>query len=76
MRTSVRLCLARGRRRKMDEQKVHRCPSMEAHSGGAAGVYEVECSQCGEAIEFFAEDKQRKCPSCKSWCVNPRLETE
>lgn len=52
---------------------VHRCPSTEAHSGGPGEVFEVECPVCRAAIEFFEKDGKRQCPSCKKWCMNPRL---
>ena len=51
---------------------MHRCPKEEEKLLKADGIFEVECSACGEDIEFFADDEKQKCPKCGLVIVNPR----
>ena len=51
---------------------LHRCPREEENFLKPKGIYEVECSGCGETIEFFEDDQKRKCHKCGEILVNPR----
>ena len=51
---------------------MHRCPKEEEKLLKADGIFEVECSGCGEAVEFFADDEKKKCHKCGLVLVNPR----
>ena len=38
-----------------------RCPGQDGRSLTAE---ELPCPQCGYAVEFFSDERTRKCPSC------------
>ncbi|MHC4119488.1 MAG: FmdB family zinc ribbon protein [Planctomycetota bacterium] len=50
---------------------MHRCPRDEEKFLKPDGIYDVECSGCGEAVEFFADDAKQKCHKCGLVLVNP-----
>ena len=35
-------------------------------------VFEEPCPECGEPIEFFRDDRERRCSACGSVVANPR----
>lgn len=51
---------------------MHRCPREEEKFMKPDGIFEVDCSGCGESIEFFADDEKQKCDKCGLVLVNPR----
>ena len=53
---------------------MHRCPREEEKLLKPEGIYEVECSGCGEAVEFFQDDQTKKCHRCGLVLANPRLQ--
>lgn len=54
---------------------MHRCPKQEENFLKPNGIYEVECSACGEEVEFFADDEKKRCPKCGVVLDNPRQQT-
>lgn len=54
---------------------MHRCPKEEEKFLKADGIYEVECSACGDFVEFFADDQKQKCSKCGLEITNPRQKT-
>jgi len=51
---------------------MQRCPEEEEKFLNQDGIYEVDCSGCVEAVEFFAEDEKQKCRKCGLVLVNPK----
>jgi len=51
---------------------MNRCPKEEEKLLKADGIFEVECSACGEDVEFFADDEKQTCHKCGLVIVNPR----
>ena len=51
---------------------MHRCPRQEHRFWESQGVFEVQCSACGETIEFFEDDEKQKCHKCGVVVVNPK----
>ena len=50
-----------------------RCPKDDPlRSINAEEVFEVRCPSCGNAVEFMAGDRQRKCKDCGEPVQNPR----
>ena len=47
---------------------MHKCPGQKQRF---EGVFEVECSACGETLEFFGDDEKQKCHKCGVVGVNP-----
>lgn len=50
-----------------------RCPGQNTQFWGPGDVFEVRCSDCGKALEFFKDDSQRHCPGCGRVVFNPRM---
>jgi DNA-directed RNA polymerase subunit RPC12/RpoP len=36
-----------------------------------AAVYDLTCPSCGEEVEFFKDDRRRRCPACRTEILNP-----
>ncbi len=51
---------------------MHRCPKQEEKFLKPGQIYDVECSGCGEPVEFFADDREQECRKCGRVLVNPR----
>jgi len=52
-----------------------KCPGQDSASWKPEDVYEIVCSGCGAAVEFFKDDKWRECPACGLLAKNPHLDT-
>lgn len=39
---------------------------------GPSDIFDVPCPDCGEPVEFFKDDAQRKCKKCQLVIYNPR----
>jgi ribosomal protein S27E len=50
---------------------MHKCPRNEQRFWNSEGVFEVQCSGCGQTIEFFEDDEKQKCRKCGLMVVNP-----
>ena len=37
-------------------------------------IFDAACPHCGAPVEFFKDDRKRKCPSCENPLVNPKLD--
>lgn len=51
-----------------------RCPGQDARSFDPEGVREYACPRCGRLVEFFPDDRSRKCPGCGARLRNPSLD--
>jgi hypothetical protein len=49
------------------------CPGRDRRSWTADDIFDEPCPRCGEAIEFFKDDRRRRCSSCGLMVPNPRL---
>lgn len=52
-----------------------KCPGQDTQFWKQGSIYEVECSKCGKAVEFFKDDATRKC-SCGHRFENPRVDLD
>ena len=48
------------------------CPGRDLRSWTPDDVFDVTCRTCGTQVEFFKDDKRRRCPSCGTWMLNPK----
>ena len=53
---------------------VERCPGQDARFLKPDEVHDEACPACGAAVEFFKDDRSRKCPGCGTRFRNPRLD--
>jgi hypothetical protein len=51
-----------------------RCPGQDLRHFNPDDVYEVPCPSCRARVEFFRDDRSRKCPSCGARFRNPRID--
>ncbi|NLI81213.1 MAG: HD domain-containing protein [Deltaproteobacteria bacterium] len=51
-----------------------RCPGQDSRFWKEGAIYEVQCPQCGKAVEFFKDESARKCRHCGHRFLNPRMD--
>lgn len=51
-----------------------KCPGQDTQYWQPGAIFEVECPQCREKVEFFKDDTSRKCGRCGHRFVNPKMD--
>ena len=51
-----------------------KCPGQNTMFWTMEDVYDVPCSHCRAAVEFFKTDITRKCPECGQKLLNPKAD--
>jgi hypothetical protein len=51
-----------------------KCPGQDTRYWKPGDIFEVACPQCGTTVEFFKDEATRKCRSCRTTVVNPRMD--
>ncbi|MHC4119487.1 MAG: HD domain-containing protein [Planctomycetota bacterium] len=51
-----------------------RCPGQDQRFWKPEDIFEVECSGCGKAVEFFKDEPKLKCGGCGQIVVNPKID--
>ncbi len=51
-----------------------RCPGQDQRFWKPEDIFEVECSNCGRAVEFFKDEPQLKCRECGHTVINPKID--
>jgi len=51
-----------------------RCPGQDQRFWKPDAIFEVECSSCGKAVEFFKDEPQLKCRHCGHSVINPKID--
>ena len=51
-----------------------RCPGQDQRFWKPDAIFEVECSSCGKAVEFFKDEPQLKCRHCGHTVINPKID--
>jgi len=51
-----------------------RCPGQDQRFWKPEDIFEVECSNCGKAAEFFKDEPQLKCRHCGHTVINPKID--
>ncbi|MFZ9023579.1 MAG: hypothetical protein ACO3BO_02415 [Anaerohalosphaeraceae bacterium] len=55
---------------------MDRCPRQDPNNLKAGDIFEIDCPECGNSIEFFKDETERTCKGCGGRVVNPRLDAE
>lgn len=50
-----------------------RCPGQDQRFWKAEDIFEVQCSGCGENVEFFKDEPKLKCQKCGRIVLNPKI---
>jgi putative nucleotidyltransferase with HDIG domain len=53
---------------------MNRCPGQDQRFWKPDDIFEVQCPNCGESIEFFKDEPKLKCVRCKNIVVNPKMD--
>lgn len=51
-----------------------RCPGQDQRFWKPEDVFEINCTQCGESVEFFKDEPKLKCRNCSNMVINPRID--
>ncbi|MHC4190035.1 MAG: HD domain-containing protein [Planctomycetota bacterium] len=51
-----------------------RCPGQDQRFWKPEDIFEVECPDCGQTIEFFKDEPKLKCRKCGRVVVNPKID--
>ncbi len=51
-----------------------KCPGQDMQYWTPEAIYEVNCPECGKAVEFYKDDTTRSCSHCAHRFVNPRMD--
>jgi hypothetical protein len=51
-----------------------KCPGQDSRYWDGEAIFEADCAQCGEPIEFFKDESNRICRRCGERMANPRLD--
>ncbi len=51
-----------------------KCPGQDSRYWSGEDVFESPCKQCGNILEFFKDDSQRKCKKCGHITLNPKID--
>jgi rRNA maturation endonuclease Nob1 len=52
---------------------INECPGQGNKVWHEKDVYDVQCQNCGTAVEFWKDDKTHPCPDCGKDIANPRF---
>lgn len=56
------------------EKTMVRCPGQDQRFWKPDDIFEVQCSVCGRAVEFFKDEPKLKCRGCGQVMVNPKID--
>jgi HD superfamily phosphohydrolase YqeK len=51
-----------------------KCPGQDTQYWKPGAIFEVKCPECGDVVEFFKDDTNRKCGKCGHRFVNPEMD--
>jgi endogenous inhibitor of DNA gyrase (YacG/DUF329 family) len=51
---------------------MRKCTGNNTQDWGFDAIFEVECANCGNPVEFFKDEINRYCPQCEKSVLNDR----
>ena len=51
-----------------------KCPGQDSRYWKPGAIFEAECPECGNTLEFFKDETARKCKKCGHRLVNPKMD--
>ena len=51
-----------------------KCPGQDKRFWKADDIKQADCPKCGSGVEFFKDDRSRKCEKCGTRFKNPYLD--
>ena len=53
---------------------MFRCPGQDQRYWKPGDIFEVKCSECGRAVEFFKDEPKLRCRGCGQMVENPKID--
>ena len=53
---------------------MSKCPGQDTQQWGFDAIYDMDCPNCGNSIEFFKDEVKHRCKSCKEMVFNERID--
>ena len=53
---------------------MDKCPRQDPNNLKAGDIFEIDCPECGDSVELFRDETERKCQNCGQMVVNTMLE--
>jgi len=57
-----------------DGDHTMKCPGQDMQYWDAEAIFDVNCPECGQAVEFYKDDTTRTCRGCGHRFVNPKMD--
>lgn len=51
---------------------MRKCSGNNTEEWGFDAIFDIECPNCGNLVEFFKDEMKRNCPKCKEAVLNDR----
>jgi HD superfamily phosphodiesterase len=51
-----------------------KCPGQDSRFWQPGAIFESQCPNCGQAVEFFKDESTRRCKQCGHKFVNPKMD--
>ncbi|MCU0571499.1 MAG: HD domain-containing protein [Syntrophobacteraceae bacterium] len=51
-----------------------KCPGQDSRFWEPGAIFEAQCPECGQEVEFFKDESSRKCRKCGHKFVNPKMD--
>jgi ribosomal protein L32 len=51
-----------------------KCPGQDMQQWKFDAIFDVKCTNCGDMVEFYKDETKRKCPKCKEYVLNDRID--
>lgn len=51
-----------------------KCPGQDSRYWEPGAIFEAQCPECGQEVEFFKDESTRKCRKCGHKFVNPKMD--
>jgi HD superfamily phosphodiesterase len=51
-----------------------KCPGQDPRFWKFDAIFETQCPQCGNAVEFFKDETRRRCKKCGHQVLNPKMD--
>ena len=54
---------------------MFRCPGQDQRNWKPGDIFEVMCTGCGYAVEFFKDEPKLRCRGCGQMVTNPKIDS-
>jgi len=69
-----RVLFIRSKNSELSRELAMKCPGQDSRYWKPGSIFDAECPQCGQKVEFFKDDTARKCVKCGNRFANPKMD--